>query len=90
MISHSAISVKFLHTQIKIGKIRLAGNKKLKIYGTLHCKSGKRMRKESRVFFKDEKEAVDYGYRPCAICMPAKYSEWKIKNYYRRLTTISS
>ena len=79
MISHSTISANFLRGQIKIGKIRLAGNKKLKIYGTLHCKSGKRMKKENRVFFKDEKEAVDYGYRPCAICMPAKYSEWKIK-----------
>jgi methylphosphotriester-DNA--protein-cysteine methyltransferase len=90
MISHSTISANFLRGQIKIGKIRLAGNKKLKIYGTLHCKSGKRMKKENRVFFKDEKEAIDYGYRPCAICMSAKYSEWKIKNYYRRLTMISS
>jgi methylphosphotriester-DNA--protein-cysteine methyltransferase len=90
MISHSTISANFLRGQIKIGKIRLAGNKKLKIYGTLHCKSGKRMKKENRVFFKDEKEAIDYGYRPCAICMSAKYSEWKIKNHYRRLTMISS
>ena len=90
MISHSTISANFLRGQIKIGKIRLAGNKKLKIYGTLHCKSGKRMKKENRVFFKDEKEAIDYGYRPCAICMSAMYSEWKIKNYYRRLTMISS
>lgn len=77
MISHSAISVKFLHAQIKIGKIRLAGNKKLKIYGTLHCKSGKRMKKENRVFFKDEKEAIDYGYRPCARCLNKKYRQSK-------------
>jgi methylphosphotriester-DNA--protein-cysteine methyltransferase len=73
MISHSTISANFLRGQIKIGKIRLAGNKKLKIYGTLHCKSGKRMKKENRVFFKDEKEAIDYGYRPCARCLNKKY-----------------
>jgi methylphosphotriester-DNA--protein-cysteine methyltransferase len=29
------------------------------------------------VFFKDEKTAIEAGYRPCAICMPDEYKEWK-------------
>ncbi|HEX2845192.1 MAG TPA: Ada metal-binding domain-containing protein [Chitinophagaceae bacterium] len=48
--------------------IQLAGNKKLRIYGTLDCFSGKRMRKENRVFFGSEKEAIESGYRCCKHC----------------------
>jgi Metal binding domain of Ada len=64
--------------------ITLAGNKKLKIYGTLQCTSGKRIKKENRVFFKDETEAILLGFRPCGHCLHQKYlcsredfhSEW--------------
>lgn len=80
MISHSTISAKLLRAKIKNRKIQFAGNKKLKIYGTLHCTSGKRMKKENRVFFKDEKEAIALGYRPCGHCMSEKYWVWKDKN----------
>ncbi|WP_335966386.1 MULTISPECIES: Ada metal-binding domain-containing protein [Galbibacter] len=62
---------------IKNGQICLAGNKRLKIYGTLNCKSGKRMQKENRVFFKTEKEAVINNYRPCGHCMKQAYKTWK-------------
>jgi methylphosphotriester-DNA--protein-cysteine methyltransferase len=31
-----------------------------------------------RVFFADEATAVAAGYRPCAVCMPAAYAEWKL------------
>lgn len=54
-----------------------AGNRHLKIYGTLHCKSGKRMKKENRVFFQSEKEAMEAGYRPCGHCMNSAYKKWK-------------
>lgn len=57
---------------IRHGEINFAGNAKLKIYGTLHCKSGKRMKKEHRVFFKDEAEAINVGFRPCGNCMRKK------------------
>ena len=30
-----------------------------------------------RVFFADEETAVAAGYRPCAVCMPERYAEWK-------------
>lgn len=53
------------------------GNKKLKIYGNLSCASGKRMKKENRVFFKNETEAFQNGYRPCGLCMQKLYLQWK-------------
>jgi methylphosphotriester-DNA--protein-cysteine methyltransferase len=29
------------------------------------------------VFFADEATAVAAGYRPCAVCLRARYDEWK-------------
>ena len=58
-------------------KIQFAGNRKLKIYGTLNCSSGKRMKIENRVFFKSAEEAIDEGYRPCGHCMREEYLRWK-------------
>ena len=69
-----------LHKLIATGEIKLAGNKKLKIYGTLKCSSGKRLKLENRVFFKNEDEAINNGYRPCGNCMPADYKLWKNNN----------
>jgi methylphosphotriester-DNA--protein-cysteine methyltransferase len=57
----------------------LAGNQRLKIYGRLNCFSGKRMKNENRVFFRDEEEAVEAGYRPCGHCFKKKYWVWKGK-----------
>ena len=58
--------------------ILLGGNKKLKIYGTLSCSSGKRMKKENRVFFGSEQEAIKNGYRPCGHCLREEFKQWKI------------
>ena len=88
MILHSALGdtgfsrSRQLKTLIAKGDVQLAGNRKLKIYGTLTCSSGKRMKVENRVFFKSEEEAVDNDYRPCGHCMRAAYLQWKmgIKN----------
>jgi methylphosphotriester-DNA--protein-cysteine methyltransferase len=62
---------------IKKGEVVSGGNRQLKIYGTLSCKSGKRMKIENRVFFYSEKEAIDHGYRPCGNCMKSNYQKWK-------------
>ena len=62
---------------VKQSKIVLGGNKKLKIYGTLNCPSGKRMKTENRVFFCSEREAIQNGYRPCGNCLKQKYQDWK-------------
>ena len=69
----------------------LGGNKKLKIYGKLDCPSAKRWIEKgnytaNRVFFKDEETAIQAGYRPCAICMPEEYKEWKENQKVKELT----
>jgi methylphosphotriester-DNA--protein-cysteine methyltransferase len=64
---------------VRAGKIRFAGNQQLKIYGTLTCSSGKRMKKINRVFFSSEHEATQAGFRPCGHCMKDFYSAWKNK-----------
>jgi len=63
---------------IRNGTIRLGGNTPAKIYGTLNCTSGKRMKAENRVFFQNEAEALAAGYRPCGHCMRKEYLKWKI------------
>lgn len=77
MILHNDISDFDLRSKIKQQNIRIAGNRKLKIYGTLHCASGKKMKKENRVFFSTEMEAIKNGYRPCGHCKKAQYQKWK-------------
>jgi len=60
----------------------LGGHKRNKLYGKLNCPSALRAIAKGgyikhRVFFADEQTAVSAGYRPCAICMPQEYAEWK-------------
>lgn len=68
---------KKLGSLIHSGMINLGGYKKAKIYGLLSCTAGKRMKIENRVFFKNEKEAIENGYRPCSTCLPQQYKLWK-------------
>ena len=79
MIAHIDIDATMLHRKIKQHEINFGGNKQLKIYGTLQCKSGRRMKKENRVFFISEREAVNMGYRACGRCMKSKYKQCKNK-----------
>jgi len=76
MINHISISDTAVRTLIRKGLITMGGNKKLKIYGHLNCKSGKRMNRENRVFFTDEKEAITTGFRPCGNCKRNLYQKW--------------
>jgi methylphosphotriester-DNA--protein-cysteine methyltransferase len=83
MIKHSELGdtafkrSRRLKNLIDEGKIQFAGNRRLKIYGTLNCSSGKRMKIENRVFFKSAEEASNEGYRPCGHCMREQYLSWK-------------
>ena len=83
MIKHSELGdtafarSRQLKRLIDKGDIQLAGNRKLKIYGTLKCSSGKRMKADNRVFFRSEAEAKSMSYRPCGHCMREAYLEWK-------------
>ena len=77
MIRHADTTGQEIREYIAQGQITLAGNSALKIYGTLNCRSGKRMKIKSRVFFKTETEAIENGYRPCGHCMSAVYTVWR-------------
>lgn len=77
MIKHIAVSDIRLRQLIKDHKIRFGGNQKLKIYGTLKCRSGRLMKKENRVFFVSEIEAIQHCYRPCGHCMKQAFEEWR-------------
>jgi len=66
-----------LASLIRKGLVSLGGYRKGKIYGLLNCPSGKRMKTENRVFFKDEWTALANGYRPCGHCLAQKYKAWK-------------
>ncbi len=77
MIQHSEIPDSELRNKIRKKAIRLGGNSKLKIYGVLGCVSGKRMKRENRVFFATGQEAQQNNYRPCGHCMKVEYKKWK-------------
>jgi methylphosphotriester-DNA--protein-cysteine methyltransferase len=77
MVLHSEIPATLLRAKIRRKEICYAGNRRLKIYGTLQCVSGKRMKQENRIFFTSESEALHLGFRPCGHCMRARYRQWK-------------
>ncbi|PZF71300.1 Ada metal-binding domain-containing protein [Taibaiella soli] len=77
MWRHEELNDLMLRRMLRSKAIVLAGNRKLKIYGTLRCNSGKRMKKTNRIFFLSETEALENGYRPCGHCMSAAYKKWK-------------
>lgn len=77
MIWHSEISAGDVRSKIRQQKITFGGNTRLNIYGTLNCKSGKKIKVQNRIFFSSEKEALSKGFRPCGHCMKQKYQKWK-------------
>jgi methylphosphotriester-DNA--protein-cysteine methyltransferase len=83
MILHRALGTDIFERKLKLksliksGTVVLAGNMKLKIYGTLSCSSGKKMKLENRTFFNSENEAIANGFRPCGHCMIQEYKLWK-------------
>ena len=72
MIKHIDIIYLVLFKKIRNKEIILAGNERLKIFGMLNCSSGKRMKRENRIFFASEQEALKNNYRPCGHCMKIK------------------
>lgn len=77
MIFHKDLTKDELKQLLISGQITLGGYFNGKIYGKLDCWSGKKMKRESRVFFKDENEALNEGFRPCGHCLKEKYQKWK-------------
>jgi methylphosphotriester-DNA--protein-cysteine methyltransferase len=77
MIKHIDINNTELYRRIRRKEIVYGGNLNLKIYGTLQCKSGKRMKNQNRVFFNTTEQAKELGFRPCGHCMRIAYKNWK-------------
>lgn len=69
-----------LTSLIKRGEVKFGGYAPGKIYGTLSCGSGRRMKMKNRVFFSSEEEAIKCGFRPCGNCMPDAHKRWKSKS----------
>ena len=60
----------------------LGGHRHARIYGRLGCPSARRAIAaggyvRERVFFADEPTAIAAGYRPCAVCLPERYRDWR-------------
>jgi methylphosphotriester-DNA--protein-cysteine methyltransferase len=60
----------------------VGGHAKSRIYGRLDCPAALRALARggyvaNRVFFLDQATAQAAGYRPCAVCMPLEYRQWK-------------
>ncbi|MGR3885619.1 Ada metal-binding domain-containing protein [Pseudomonas sp. 1152_12] len=60
----------------------LGGHRRGKRYGTLDCRAALQTIArggyvKNRVFFLDQACATAAGYRPCAVCMPVEYRQWK-------------
>ena len=60
----------------------LGGHKKQRVYGKLDCPSALRAIRSGgytkwRVFFADKQVAIQCGYRPCGVCMPSDYLQWR-------------
>lgn len=77
MIRHADLVDAELHQALKQGSLTFAGHRSARIFGRLDCASGKRMKREERVFFADAAEALALGFRPCGRCMKDAYAQWK-------------
>jgi alkylated DNA repair dioxygenase AlkB len=88
MIRHISLDDLELKKNIRTGLFSFAGNARLKIYGKLNCRSGKRMRRENRVFFRSEREAIQQGFRPCGHCMGSNYKNYKM-NLFNNCTKVN-
>jgi methylphosphotriester-DNA--protein-cysteine methyltransferase len=60
----------------------IGGHRRTKVFGRLDCPSALRAIAkggyvEHRVFFADVETAIRAGYRPCGVCLPERYREWK-------------
>lgn len=60
----------------------LGGHRRARLYGRLDCPSALRAIAaggyvRDRVFFADEATAIAAGFRPCAVCLPERYREWR-------------
>jgi len=77
MFLHAELNEKQVKQLIHKSIVTIAGNRNLKIFGKLNCRSGKRMKKINRIFFESVQEALRNNFRPCGHCMKPEYNLWK-------------
>ena len=70
------------YESIRPGKF--GGHRGTHIYGRLDCPAALRAIARGgyvkhRVFFRDAAMARAAGYRPCAVCLPKEYAQWKAR-----------
>jgi hypothetical protein len=63
----------------------VGGHRRSRIYGRLDCPAARRALARGhyaahRVFFLDEVTARRAGYRPCAVCLPEPYRDWRARS----------
>ena len=49
---------------------KYVGNSDTKVFHTLDCGHGKKIKEENRVYFETRNEAIEKGYRACKVCKP--------------------
>jgi hypothetical protein len=77
MIFHRDLTDEAIRAALRRRMLRYAGHAHDKIFGRLDCRSGRRMKRNNRVFFTDQAEAMASGFRPCGPCMRKDYDVWK-------------
>lgn len=77
------------HPHPSLARGRWGGHRRTKVYGRLDCPAALRAIANGhyvkhRVFFADEATAVAAGFRPCGVCCPDRYQQWKATRQMRR------
>lgn len=62
MLFHNQLTDRQVRQFIRQGQIVFGGHRKLKIYGTLRCGSGRRMKRDNRVFFQSQHKHWTQGF----------------------------
>ncbi len=77
MIFHRDLTDEAVRAALRRCLLLFAGHVRYKIFGRLDCRSGRRMKRNNRVFFANEADARAEGFRPCGHCMRKDYAVWK-------------
>lgn len=77
LYNHAELTDDQVRAMLKCGDIKFAGHKGYKVWGLLTCATGKKMKRENRVFFTSQEAAEKNGYRPCGSCQRAAFNRWK-------------
>jgi hypothetical protein len=85
MLDHTHLSDEELDALIALGAITHGGHRRHGIYGRVGCRAERRYTaRVNRVYFGSELEAVEAGFRPCSVCLKARYRRWRSEQLEQR------